>query len=161
MIPMVYPWCHNTISNQKTSKRKVVLKADIRWRLRIRTFDEPERRCREAREVMKKWGSWSDARREARKESMKKGTSREPKARPGGPIRLKRRRATLPHPLECSTIAAPGLSYRVRNGTGRLTRAMTTANLTATARKPKESKPACYRWRFGNRLADARQTPIV
>ena len=54
----------------------------------------------------------------------------------------KRRRATLPHPLECSTIAAPGLSYRVRNGTGRLTRAMTTANLTATAGKPKESKPA-------------------
>ena len=72
--------------------------------------------------------------------------------------RLKRRRATLPHPLECSTIAAPGLSYRVRNGTGRLTRAMTTANLTATARKPKESKPACHRWRFGNRLADARQS---
>ena len=89
---------------------------------------------------------------------MKKGTSREPKARPGDPIRLKRRRATLPHPLECSTIAAPGLSYRVRNGTGRLTRAMTTANLTATARKPKESKPACHRWRFGNRLADARQS---
>ena len=57
---------------------------------------------------------------------------------------MKRRRATLPHPLECSTIAAPGLSYRVRNGTGRLTRAMTTANLTATARKPKESKPACH-----------------
>ena len=56
MIPMVYPWCHSTISNQKTSKRKVVLKADIRWRLRIRTFDEPERRCREAREVMKKMG---------------------------------------------------------------------------------------------------------
>ena len=100
------------------------------------------------------------ARREARKESIKKG--------PPGSQRLdreaqhvKRRRATLPHPLECSTIAAPGLSYRVRNGTGRLTRAMTTANLMATARKPKESKPACYRWRFGNRLADARQTPIV
>ena len=90
-----------------------------------------------------------------------KWASREPKARPGGPIRLKRRRATLPHPLECSTIAAPGLSYRVRNGTGRLTRAMTTANLMATARKPKESKPACHRWRFGNRLADARQTPTV
>ena len=79
----------------------------------------------------------------------------------GNPQHVKRRRATLPHPLECSTIAAPGLSYRVRNGTGRLTRAMTTANLMATARKPKESKPACYRWRFGNRLADARQTPIV
>ena len=76
----------------------------------------------------------------------------------GNPQRVKRRRATLPHPLECSTIAAPGLSYRVRNGTGRLTRAMTTANLTATARKPKESKPACHRWRFGNRLADARQS---
>ena len=107
-----------------------------------------------------KKGSWSDARREARKESMKKGP-------PGSQRldreaqRLKRRRATLPHPLECSTIAAPGLSYRVRNGTGRLTRAMTTANLTATARKPKESKPACHRWRSGNRLADARQTPIV
>ena len=72
----------------------------------------------------------------------RKRAFREPRARPGGPIRLKRRRATLPHPLECSTIAAPGLSYRVRNGTGRLTRAMTTANLTATARKPKESKPA-------------------
>ena len=159
MIPMVYPWCHNTISNQKTSTRKVVLKADIRWRLRIRTFDEPERRCREAREVMKKWGS----------RSISGGNSREHKKKgPPGSQRLdreaqhvKRRRATLPHPLECSTIAAPGLSYRVRNGTGRLTRAMTTANLMATARKPKESKPACHRWRFGNRLADARQTPIV
>ena len=93
---------------------------------------------------------------------------REHKKGPPGSQRLdreaqhvKRRRATLPHPLECSTIAAPGLSYRVRNGTGRLTRAMTTANLTATARKPKESKPACHRWRSGNRLADARQTPIV
>ena len=65
-------------------------------------------------------------RREPRKENIKKG--------PPGSQRLdreaqhvKRRRATLPHPLECSTIAAPGLSYRVRNGTGRLTRAMTTA----------------------------------
>ena len=127
MIPMVYPWCHSTISNQKTSKRKVVLKADIRWRLRIRTFDEPERRCREAREVMKKTGvPGARTRREPRKENIKKG--------PPGSQRLdreaqhvKRRRATLPHPLECSTIAAPGLSYRVRNGTGRLTRAMTTA----------------------------------
>ncbi len=96
---------------------------------------------------------------------MKKGTSREPKARPGGPIRLKRRRATLPHPLECSTIAAPGLSYRVRNGTGRLTRAMTTAkprsrNNSQNTWRP--FRPLCYEpWRFGNRLADARQTPIV
>ena len=98
--------------------------------------------------------------------SISGGNSREHKKNgPPGSQRLdreaqhvKRRRATLPHPLECSTIAAPGLSYRVRNGTGRLTRAMTTANLTATARKPKESKPACHRWRSGNRLADARQS---
>ena len=166
MIPMVYPWCHSTISNQKTSKRKVVLKADIRWRLRIRTFDEPERRCREAREVMKKTGvPGARTRREARKGSIKKGASREPKARPGGPIRLKRRRATLPHPLECSTIAAPGLSYRVRNGTGRLTRAMTTAK--PRSRNDNQNtwrpfRPLCYEpWRSGNRLADARQTPIV
>ena len=114
---------------------------------------------------IKNGGSRSDARREARKESMKKGTSREPKARPGGPIRLKRRRATLPHPLECSTIAAPGLSYRVRNGTGRLTRAMTTAkprsrNDSQNTWRP--FRPLCYEpWRSGNRLADARQTPIV
>ena len=101
-------------------------------------------------------------RREARKESMKKGASREPKARPGGPIRVKRRRATLPHPLECSTIAAPGLSYRVRNGTGRLTRAMTTAkprsrNDSQNTWRP--FRPLCYEpWRSGNRLADARQS---
>ena len=40
-----------------------------------------------------------------------------------------RRRATLPHPVGCSTIAVPGLSFRVRNGTGRLTWAMAAANL--------------------------------
>ena len=73
MIPMVYPWCHNTISNQKTSKRKVVLKADIRWRLRIRTFDEPERRCREAWEMMKKRGFPERRPPGTRKESIKKG----------------------------------------------------------------------------------------
>ena len=76
--------------------------------------------------------------------------------------RVKRRRATLPHPLECSTIAAPGLSYRVRNGTGRLTRAMTTAkprsrNDSQNTWRP--FRPLCYEpWRFGNRLADARQS---
>ena len=75
---------------------------------------------------------------------------------------MKRRRATLPHPLECSTIAAPGLSYRVRNGTGRLTRAMTTAkprsrNDSQNTWRP--FRPLCYEpWRFGNRLADARQS---
>ena len=44
-------------------------------------------------------------------------------------VSVVRRRATLPHPVECSTIAVPGLSFRVRNGTGRLTWAMTAANL--------------------------------
>ncbi len=39
----------------------------------------------------------------------------------GLPVRVVRRRATLPHPVGCSTIAVPGLSFRVRNGTGRLT----------------------------------------
>ena len=39
-----------------------------------------------------------------------------------------RRRPTLPHPGECSTIGAGRLSYRVRNGTGRFPTAMTTDN---------------------------------
>ena len=161
MIPMVYPWCHNTISNQKNIKEKSGSQSG-------HPVETPDKDLRRARKALpggpggdEKTGvPGARTRREARKGSTKNG--------PPGSQRLdreaqrvKRRRATLPHPLECSTIAAPGLSYRVRNGTGRLTRAMTTANLTATARKPKESKPACHRWRFGNRLADARQTPIV
>src|SRR5699024_5124598 len=36
-----------------------------------------------------------------------------------------RRRPTLPHPPECSTIGAIELSFRVRNGTGRFLDAMT------------------------------------
>ena len=57
------------------------------------------------------------------------------KESPGGlnpsglPASWVRRRATLPHPVGCSTIAVPGLSFRVRNGTGRLTWAMAAANL--------------------------------
>lgn len=46
--------------------------------------------------------------------------------------RIMRQRASLPHPIECSTLAVSGLSFRVRNGTGRLTWAMTTANLIIT-----------------------------
>ena len=42
---------------------------------------------------------------------------------------LVRRRATLPHPVGCSTIAVPGLRFRVRNGSGRLPWAMAAANL--------------------------------
>ena len=57
-----------------------------------------------------------------------------------------RRRATLPHPLECSTIAVPGLSFRVRKGTGRLTWAMTTAKPIQDGqpenRRPAKPKPA-------------------
>ena len=35
---------------------------------------------------------------------------------PGTPVQvLVRRRATLPHPAGCSTIAVPGLSFQVRN----------------------------------------------
>ena len=132
MIPMVYPWCHNTISNQKNIKEKSGSQSGHP----VETPDKDLRRARKALpggpgggtkdSGIKNGGSRSDARREPRKESIKKG--------PPGSQRLdreaqhvKRRRATLPHPLECSTIAAPGLSYRVRNGTGRLTRAMTTA----------------------------------
>ncbi len=56
-------------------------------------------------------------------------------ARRGPPQRLKPAPATPPHPLECSTIAVPGLSFRVRNGTGRLTWAMAAANLLCTVRR--------------------------
>ena len=62
------------------------------------------------------------------------GKNEEPPGSPWGldrgePYRVERRRATLPHPLGCSTIAVQGLSFRVRNGTGRLTLAMAAANL--------------------------------
>ena len=53
-----------------------------------------------------------------------------------------RRRATLPHPVGCSTIAVPGLSFRVRNGTGRLSWAMAAANLGLSAGK-RGFPPAC------------------
>ena len=57
----------------------------------------------------------------------------------GLPVRVMRRRATLPHPVECSTIAVPGLSFRVRNGTGRLTWAMTAANLLLYGQTPRSA----------------------
>ena len=57
----------------------------------------------------------------------------------GGPCRVVRRRATLPHPVGCSTIAVPGLSFRVRNGTGRLTWAMTAANLLLYSQTPRSA----------------------
>ncbi len=48
-----------------------------------------------------------------------------------GPLsrRYVRRCPTLPHPVECSTIGAGGLSFRVRNGTGRFPTAITAVTL--------------------------------
>ena len=48
-------------------------------------------------------------------ENKKAGNKRSPLKR------IMRQRASLPHPIECSTLAVSGLSFRVRNGTGRLT----------------------------------------
>ena len=62
-----------------------------------------------------------------------------------------RRRATLPHPVGCSTIAVPGLSFRVRNGTGRLTWAIAAANLLLYG----QTLGSAGVWRPGNRIADA------
>ena len=69
----------------------------------------------------------------------------------GGPCSVVRRRATLPHPVGCSTIAVPGLSFRVRNGTGRLTWAMAAANLLLYG----QTLGSAGLWRPGNRTADA------
>ena len=72
---------------------------------------------------------------------------------PGSIQRVMRRRATLPHPVECSTIAVLGLSFRVRNGTGRLPQALTAANLELSGR-PTNRRTG--RWWFGDRRVDAR-----
>ena len=69
----------------------------------------------------------------------------------GLPVSVMRRRATLPHPVGCSTIAVPGLSFRVRNGTGRLTWAMAAANLLLYG----QTLGSAGLWRPGNRTADA------
>ena len=44
-------------------------------------------------------------------------------------VMMFRRCPTLPHPPGCSTIGAVGLSFRVRNGTGRFPHAMTAVTL--------------------------------
>ena len=69
----------------------------------------------------------------------------------GLPVRVMRRRATLPHPVGCSTIAVPGLSFRVRNGTGRLSWAMAAANLLLYG----QTLGSAGLWRPGNRIGDA------
>ena len=52
-----------------------------------------------------------------------------------------RRRVTLPHPAGCSTITVPGLSFRVRKGTGRHTWAMATAKTTTDGPDPPKQGP--------------------
>ena len=47
-----------------------------------------------------------------------------------------RRCPTLPHPPGCSTIGAVGLSFRVRNGTGRFPHAMTAVTLLPVPLRP-------------------------
>ena len=67
-----------------------------------------------------------------------------------------RRRATLPHPSGCSTIAVPGLSFRVRNGSGRLPWAMAAANLVLYI--PWDRVSTCSlggSWWVGDRIVDA------
>ena len=51
-----------------------------------------------------------------------------------------RRRVTLPHPAGCSTITVPGLSFRVRKGTGRHTWAMATAKTTINGPDPQKNR---------------------
>jgi hypothetical protein len=54
-----------------------------------------------------------------------------------GALRRKvRRRPTLPHRNQCSTIGAEELSFRVRNGTGRFLLAITTGTRSDTTNMP-------------------------
>ena len=74
---------------------------------------------------------------------------------------LVRRRATLPHPVGCSTIAVPGLRFRVRNGSGRLPWAMAAANLVLYI--PRDRVSTCSlggSWRVGDRIVDATEGMI-
>ena len=74
-----------------------------------------------------------------------------------------RRRVTLPHPAGCSTITVPGLSFRVRKGTGRHTWAMATAKPiqrpTPTGR-PAEPEPCHDSDRGGPGTGQRTRTPF-
>ena len=50
---------------------------------------------------------------------------------------------TLPHPPRCSTIGAVGLSFRVRNGSGRFPHAMTAARRVDRAHTPQTGGGVC------------------
>ena len=72
--------------------------------------------------------------------------------------------ALLSHTLSSAVPSPqPGLSFRVRKGTGRLTWAMTTAKPTQRPTgKPaagKRNQPRFRSWRSGNRTTDASKTP--
>ena len=69
-----------------------------------------------------------------------------------------RRRATLPHPSGCSTIAVPGLSFRVRNGSGRLPWAMAAANLLLSI--PRAAPARVPLGWVGDRIVDATEGMI-
>ena len=64
--------------------------------------------------------------RQAQWREMEKGALRVQSPLFGKYVRL---RPTLPHRHQCSTIGAEGLSFRVRNGTGRFPLAMTAETL--------------------------------
>jgi hypothetical protein len=64
--------------------------------------------------------------------AVKRGHAKEPQpvvAGQGSFTMYVRRRPTLPHRHQCSTIGAEGLSFRVRNGAGRFPFAMTAVTL--------------------------------
>lgn len=138
---------------------------------RKNTFDEPERRCREVREGPEKSG---------RKQ---KGGSRSVTPK-GNPVRIKEEDppgippwdstggssdvecggVLLSHTLSSAVPSPrPGLSFRVRKGTGRLTWAMTTAKPiqrpTHQGIGRQRNQPRFRSWRSGNRTTDANKTP--
>jgi hypothetical protein len=65
-----------------------------------------------------------------------------------------RRRPTLPHRNQCSTIGAEGLNYRVRNGTGCFPNAITTETLWNSNQNPEAGLDRSWLF-FQNRTVDA------
>ena len=71
-----------------------------------------------------------------------------------------RRRVTLPHPAGCSTITVPGLSFRVRKGTGRHTWAMATAKTIIERNGQPKRKPFRHHDRGGPGTGQRTRTPF-